>query len=63
MQPRKFSEQKIYAHTGMSEKWGLPHRNQEKSGLINLLLKKGGGEALKNGAIRHAHPYYAMYRK
>ena len=28
----KISERKIYAYNGMSEKWGLSHMNQEKSG-------------------------------
>ena len=31
-QPRKISERKICAYTRMSEKWGLSHRNLEKSG-------------------------------
>ena len=31
-QPHKISERKIYAYTGTSEKWGLSHTNQEKSG-------------------------------
>ena len=31
-QPRKISQRKIYAYTRMSEKWGLSHRNPEKSG-------------------------------
>ena len=37
------SERNIYAYSGMSEKWGLLHTNQEKSGQpIHFLLKKGG---------------------
>ena len=63
----KISESKIYAYAGMSEKWGLSHTNQEnwvshilifveKMRLIYLAV-------LKKGAIRHAHPYYAIYRK
>ena len=63
-QPRK-----IYAYTGMSEKWGLSYTNQEKSGQSCTLLKKKKEAnhiylaALKKGTIRHAHPYYAIYRK
>ena len=30
-QPRKISKRKICAYTRMSEKWGLSHRNPEKS--------------------------------
>ena len=41
-QPRTISERKICAHTRMSEKWGLSHRNPEKSGhSYTFLLKKG----------------------
>ena len=59
--PRQISAQKIYAYTGMSEKWGLSHTNQdnpfvEKRGQIIYLA------VLKKGAIRHTHPYYAIYR-
>ena len=31
-QPPKISERKIYAYTGVSEKWCLSHTNREKSG-------------------------------
>ena len=31
-QPRKITERKICANTRMPEKWGLSHRNPEKSG-------------------------------
>ena len=52
----------------MSEKVGLSYTSQEKNGsVIYFLLKKGGPviyqAVLKKGAIRHAHPYYAIYRK
>ena len=65
---RKVSERKLCGYTRMSEKWGLSHRKPEKSGhsYIFSLKKKGANlylAALKRGAIRHAHPYYAMYRK
>ena len=50
----------------MSEKWGLSHTNQEKSGQSYLFLLKKKGliiylAALIKGAIQHAHPYYAIY--
>ena len=66
-QPRKISEQKICVYTKLSEKWGLSHRNPEKIGsFILLFIEKRGPviylAALKKGAIRHAHPYYAIYR-
>ena len=52
----------------MSEKWGLSHRNQEKkSGQSYTFCWKKGLiiylAALKKGAIRHAHLYYAICRK
>ena len=50
----------------MSEKWGLSPKTQEKSGYILFVVKRGliiYLTALKKGAIRHAHPYYAIYRK
>ena len=69
-QPRQISERKkIYTFTRMWEKWGLSHTNQEKNwSVIYFLLKKKGanhisGSAEKKGAIRHAHPYYVIYRK
>ena len=31
-QSQKSLSEKIYAYTGISEKWGLSHTNQEKSG-------------------------------
>ena len=66
-QPRKISERKICAYTRMSEKWGLSDRNPEKSAIHILFVEKRGPiiylAVLKKGAIRHAHPYYAIYRK
>ena len=66
-QPRKISERKICAYTRMSEKWGLSHRNPEKSGHSCTFAEKRGPiiylAAPKKGAIQHAHPYYAIYRK
>ena len=54
-------------YTRLSEKWGLSHRNPEKSGHSYTFNWKKGPiiylAALKNGAIRQAHPYYAIYRK
>ena len=53
----------------MSEKWGLSHRNPEKiDRAIHILFVEKRGPiiylaALKKGAIWHAHPYYAIYRK
>ena len=51
----------------MSEKWGLSHRNPEKSGhSYTFCWKKGANHipgSAEKGAIRHAHPYYAIYRK
>ena len=53
-------------YSRMSEKWGLSNRNQEKIGsFVYFLLKKRRPiiylAVLKEGAIRHAHPYYAIY--
>ena len=68
-QPRKISERKIYTYTGMSEKWGLSHTNQENSGQLQVYTfrwKKGANHipgSAEKGAIRHAHQYYAIYRK
>ena len=51
----------------MSEKWGFSHTNQEnRVGHIPFVGKRGliiYLAALKKGAVRHAHPYYAIYRK
>ena len=58
---------KIYDYTRMSEKWGLSLRNPEKSDIHILFVEKRGPiiylAVLKKGAIRHTHPYYAIYRK
>ena len=58
-------KKKKNAYTGMSEKWGLSHTNQEKNGVSHILFVEKRGliiymAALKKGAIRHAHPYYAI---
>ena len=50
----------------MSEKWGLS--GIQKNRVIHILFVEKRGSfiylaTLKKGAIRHAHPYYAMYRK
>ena len=66
-QARKISERKICAYTGMSEKWSLSYTNEEKSGQSSTFCWKKGLivylAAVKKGAIRNAHPYYAIYRK
>ena len=66
-QPRKTSERKICAYTRMSEKWAF-HIGIQKNQAIHILFVEKRGPiiylaALKRGAIRHAHPYYAIYRK
>ena len=53
-QPRKISERKICIYTKLSEKWGLSHRNPEKSGhSYTFYWKKGAnhipGSAEKGG--------------
>ena len=64
---RKISEWKICAYTRMSEKWGLSHRNPEKSGHSYTFCWKNEANHIpgsaEKGGIRHAHPYYAIYRK
>ena len=48
-----------------SEKWGLSYTNPEKWGQ-SFAEKKGliiYSATLKKGAILHAQPYYAIYRK
>ena len=52
----------------MSEQWRLSHTNPEKNRVSHILFVEKRGlnvylAALKKGAIRHAHPYYAIYRK
>ena len=44
-QPRKISERKICEYTRMSEKWGLSHRNPEKSGHAYTFCWKKGGQS------------------
>ena len=50
-----------------SEKWGLSYTNPEKWGQSYTFAVKRGLiiylAALKNGAIWHARPYYAIYGK
>ena len=53
---------------GCQKKWDLSYTDQEKLGQsYTFLLKKKGANhissVLKTGAIRHAHPYYVIYRK
>ena len=49
------------------KKLGLSYTNQEKLGQSYTFCRKKGPiiylAVLKKGAIRHAHPYYAIYRK
>ena len=44
-------------HIGIQKKWAIHILFVEKRGPIIYLA------VLKKGAIRHAHPYYAIYRK
>ena len=44
-------------HTGIQKNWAIHILFVEKKGPVIYLA------ALKKGAIRHAHPYYAIYRK
>ena len=61
---------KIYVYTEMSEKWGVSHTNQEKSGQSYILLKKKRGliiytwQRWKRGPFgTHIHnmPYIGSY--
>ena len=58
---------KICAYTRMSEKWAFYIGIQKNRVIYILFVEKRGPiiylAALKKGAIRHAHPYYAIYRK
>ena len=50
-QPRKISERKICEYTRMSEKWGLSHRNPEKSGhAYTFCWKKKGANHITGSA-------------
>ena len=68
-QPGKIYEHKIYAYTRMSEKWGLSHRNPEKSGhSYTFCWKKGAnhipGSAEKGGPFGthiRTMPYIGSY--
>ena len=53
-QPRKISERKIYVlYRNVRKVVPFPYELKKK--IIYLA-------ALKKGGIRHAHPYYAIYR-
>ena len=60
---------KTCAYTEMSEKWGLSYINKVKSNRVShiyffpkrrLIIYPA---AVKKGVIRHAHPFYAIFRK
>ena len=64
----KISKWKISVYTGKSEKVGpLIYQTRKIGPVMYLSVAKRGLiiylAALKKGAIRHAHPYYAIYRK
>ena len=66
-QPRKISQRK-YTHIPGCQKSGAYHIRIKKNRVSHLLFVEKRGPvmylaALKKGAIRHAHPYYAIYRK
>ena len=57
-----------YVHTPGCQKNGAFHTGIQKKRVIRILFVEKRGliiylAALKKGAIRHAHPYYAIYRK
>ena len=57
-----------YVHIPGCQKNGAFHIGIPKNGAIHILFVEKRGPiiylaALKKGAIRHAHPYYAVYRK
>ena len=68
-QPQKIFERKICACTGILWKSARAfHVPVQKNGFSHILFVEKRGliiylVALKKGAIRHAHPYYAIYRK
>ena len=66
-QPRKISERK-YVYIPSCQKNGAFHIGIQKNRVFHILFIEKRGpiiylSALKKGAIRHAHPYYAIYRK
>ena len=57
-----------YVHIPGCQKNGAIHIGIQKNRAIHILFVEKRGPiiylaALKKGAIRHAHPYYAVYRK
>ena len=57
-----------YVHIPGCQKNGAFHIGIQKNRAIHILFVEKRGPiiylaVLKNGAIRHAHPYYAIYRK
>ena len=59
---------KKYVHIPGCQKNGAFHIGIQKNRAIHILFVKKRGQiiylaSLKKGAIRHAHPYYAIYRK
>ena len=57
-----------YVHITGCQKNGAFHIGIQKNRAIHILFVEKRGPiiylaALKKGAIRHAHPYYAIYRK
>ena len=65
--PKKSLSEK-YVHIPECQKNGAFHIRIQKNRVIHILFVEKRGPiiylaALKKGAIRHAHPYYAIYRK
>ena len=63
---KSLSEKYVYIPSG--QKNGAFHIGIQKNRAIHILFIEKRGPiiylaALKKGAIRHAHPYYAIYRK
>ena len=55
-QPKKILwANKIYAYTGMSEKWGLSHTNQEKWGQSYTFCWKKGANHIPGSAEKEDH--------
>ena len=57
-----------YVHIPECQKNGACHTGIQKNRAIHILFVEKRGPiiylaALKKGAFRHAHPYYALYRK
>ena len=67
-QPRQISERKKYTHLLGCQKSGAFHIRIKKNRVRHILFVENREPiihlaALKKGAIRHAHPYYVIYRK